>query len=265
VNSKRNLTAEYLQQRRLTARNLQDFELCPQKYLLSLSVAPAKARQFIGGPAALQSAVRGALIDCYRRDGPQQLSQQNLLDLFEQHWQGALCVDSLEERQLHGRGIRLLTNYHQAHHQKPNQTIAVDLRLTSEIAGHDFVAVADRVDRDESGVITLLRYKTSTSPPGPGSLGKDISAGLLLLLGSQHYASEQCQTAIYALRPQRLIIADIDPNQRQQLRERIVALAEEVHSAQDFPTQKGQYCRWCRSRAQCPAWASAHYQRGESK
>jgi len=265
VNNNHNLTGEYLHKRRLTARNLRDFELCPQKYLLSLSVAPAEARQFIGGPAALQSAVRGTLIHCYRQGGPQQVSQQNLLDLFEQHWEGELCADSLEQRQLHSRGIRLLTEYYQAHRQAPNQTIAVDLRLTGELAGHDFVAVADRVDRDESDVITLLRYKTSASPPGPGALAKDISAGLLLLLGKQHYPSKQCQTAIYALRPQRLIVADIDPEQRQQLREQITTLADEVHSAKQFPTQTGQHCRWCRSRAQCPAWASAHYQRGETK
>jgi len=265
VNNKRDLTAEYLQQRPLTARNLRDFELCPQKYLLSLSVAPAEARQFIGGPAALQGAVRGALIDCYRRGGPQEISRQSLLDLFEQHWEGELCADSLEEGQLHSRGIRLLTDYYQAHRQAPNQTIAEDLRLTGEIAGHNFVAVADRVDRDESGMITLLRYKTSASPPGAGALAKDISVGLLLLLGAHYYQPQPCQTAIYALRPQRLTVADIGPDQRQRLRKQIIALADEVHAAQDFPQKKGQHCRWCRSRAQCPAWASAHYQRGESK
>ena len=265
MNNKRDLTAEHLQQRRLTSRNLLDFELCPQKYLLSLSVSPTEGRQFIGGPAALQWAMRGALIDCYQSGGPQQISRQALLDLFEQHWQGELCADSLEESQLHSRARNMLTDYYLTHHEAVNQTIAAGLRLTGEIAGHDFVAVAARVDRDESGVITLLRYNTSASAPGPGTLGKDISAGLLLLLGSQHYTSEQCQTAIYALRPQRLTIADIDADQRQRLREQIATLADEVHSAQDFPTQKGQHCRWCRSRAQCPAWASAHYRRGESK
>ena len=265
MNNKQDLTPEYLHKRRLTAGNLRDFDLCPQKYLLSLSTSPAEVRQFIGGPAALRGAVRAALIDCYQRGGPQQMSQQNLLDLFDEHWEGGLCADSLEEKQLHRRGIRLLTDYYQAYHQAPNQTIAVDLRLTEEIGSHDFVAVADRVDRDESGVLTLLRYKTTTSPPGPGTLSKDLSAGLLLLLGADHYQPQPCQTAIYALRPQRLIIADIDTDQRQRLREQIIALAEQVHSAQDFPTQKGQHCRWCRSRAQCPAWASAHYQRGENK
>ncbi len=265
MNNRLHLTAKHPQQRPLTARNLQDFQLCPQKYLLSLSVAPSQARKFIGGPAALQEVIRRALIDCYQQGGPQQISQQRLLDFFAEHWQGELCADSLEESQLHRRGIRMLTDYYQKHHNSPNQTIAVDLRLTGEIAGHNFVAVADRVDRDDDGIITLLRYKTSASPPGPAALAQDLSAGLLLLLGSQYYAPAQCQTAIYALRRQRLIIADIDAGQRQWLREQIVALADEVHSAQDFPTRKGQHCRWCRSRAQCPAWASAHYQRGESK
>ena len=265
MNNKHDLTAEYLQQRRLTARNLRDYELCPQKYLLSLSITPTEVRQFIGGPAALRAAVRAALVDCYQHGGPQEISQPGLLDFFEQHWEGKLCADSLEESQLHSRGVRMLTDYYQTHHEAASQTIAVDLRLTGEIAGHDFVAVADRINRDDSGIVTLLRYQTSASPPGPGALAKDISAGLLLLLGSQHYASEQCQTAIYALRRQRLIIADIDADQRHRLREKITNLAAQVHSAQDFPPQEDQHCRWCRSRTQCPAWASAHYRRGESK
>ncbi len=262
MSDKRDTTPEYLRGRRLTARNLEDFRLCPQKYLLSLSIRPADTRKFIGGPAVLHRATRAALVECYRNGGPQELALATLLESFEENWEGRLCADSLEESQLHARGIEMLTHYYQAHHDQPNQTIAVGLRLSGEIEGHEFVAVADRVDQDESGLITLLRYKSGSSPPGAKTLAKDISAGLLLLLGSMHYAPQQCQSAIYALRRGRLTVADIDEVQRTRLRQQVVALAAQAHCAQEFPTNQGQHCRWCRSRADCPAWVSAHYQRG---
>ncbi len=264
MNPKAGETPDKLQ-RRLTARNLADFRLCPQKYLLSVLVTPTDTRKFIGGPAVLHRAMRQALVNCYQRGGPQEVPVETLLELFEQNWEGNLCADSLEETLLHARGIETLTAYYQAHHDQANQTIAVDLPLNDTIEGHEFVAVADRVDRDESGLITLLRYKSGSSLPGPGALGKDVSAGLLLLLGTRHYAPQPCQTAIYALRRSRLTTADIDEAQLERLRQQIVTLASELRSAEEFPVRKGQHCRWCRSRAQCPAWASAHYQRGGNR
>ncbi len=265
MNNQYDIAPEKLQRRQLTARNLEDFRLCPHKYLLSLLLTPADSRKFLGGPAALQRATRAALVECYRDGGPQQVPLDSLLELFEQDWEGRLCSDSLEEAQLHARGVDVLTAYHHAHHDQPNQTIAVALRLAGEIEGFSFVAVADRVDRDESGLITLLRYRSASKTPGPGALGKDISAGLLLLLGTMHYAPQPCQSAIYALRRGRLTVAEIDEAQLARVREQIIETATELKSAQDFPAHKGQHCRWCRSRANCPAWASAHYRRGGSQ
>ena len=262
MNTSADSNPDKLRRRRLTARNLADFRLCPQKYLLSVLVTPTDTRKFIGGPAVLHQATRQALVECYQRGGPQEVAVEALLESYEQNWEGNLCADSLEETLLHARGIKMLTAYYHAHHDQPNQTIAVGLRLGDKIEGHEFVAVADRVDRDESGLITLLRYKSGSSPPGPGALAKDISAGLLLLLGSMHYAPQLCQTAVYALRRGRLTIADIDEAQLDRLRQQIVTLAGELRSAEEFPARTGEHCRWCRSRAQCPAWQSAHYQRG---
>jgi hypothetical protein len=262
VNVGREITPEYLQRRRLTARNLADFRLCPQKYLLSLAVSPEQTRKFIGGPAAVQWATRAALVECYDRGGPQQVPVEDLLQMFEDNWDGNLCADSLEETQLHSRAVQMLAAYYETHHDKPNRALASGLRLTGNVEGHDFVAVADRVDEDETGLITLLRYKSGSSPPGPGSLAGDISAGLLLVLGTAHYAPQPCRTAVYALQPGRLIVADTDDDRLTGLRSQIARLAHRVHTVDDFPTNTGTHCRWCRSRADCPAWADAHYRRG---
>ena len=247
-------------QRPLTARNLQDFVLCPQKYLLSFFTSQAESRRFIGGPAALHRALRSALVQTYKLGGPTQIIESTLLTLFEDNWEGELCADSLQEERLHTEGLEMLRAYYQVHQDKPNQAIASDLRLEGQIDGYDFVAVADRVDQAEDGAITLLRYKSTRRPPGPAELAQDMSAGLLLLLGRAHFAANECRVAVYALRPGRLVIAPIDESQRRCLRERIISLAQRIRQTRQFPTNKGSHCRWCRSRAECPAWRDAHYQ-----
>ena len=249
-----------ISQRRLTARNLADFVLCPQRCLLSFFTTRAQERRFIGGPAALHRALRSTLVETYRSGGPPQVSEAALLPLFEPSWEGELCADSLEEERLHSEGVAMLQAYHQMHKDEPNQAIASDLRLTGELDGYSFVAVADRVDRADDGTVTLLRYNSSRRPPSPGQLAEDLSAGLLLLLGQTHFRDSVCRTAVYALRPGRLVVAAIGCSQLATLRDRLVNIAEAVRGAQQFPTDVGRHCRWCRSRAQCPAWAEAHYQ-----
>ncbi len=252
-------------QRPLTARNLQDFILCPQKYLLSFFTSQAESRRFIGGPAALHRALRSALVQTYQLGGPTQIPESTLLTLFEDNWEGELCADSLQEERLHAEGREMLRAYYQSHQDKANPAIATDLRLEGEIGGYDFVAVADRVDQAEDGTITLLRYKSTRRPPGPAELAQDISAGLLLLLGETHFAPSECQVAIYALRPGRLTVAPIDEPQHRSVRERIISLARRVRQTRQFPTNKGSHCRWCRSQAQCPVWRDAHYRPEEER
>lgn len=238
--------------RPLTARNLEDFALCPQKFLLSFFVSPAQSDRFRGGPAALQRAARAALLACYREGGPAQVPVERLLEAFEAHWDGSLCADSLEEEQLHRQGQEMLRRYHEQHAAAPTRVLAVDQRLEAEIGGHRFVAVADRVDDLGQGTL-LLRYRTTRDMPGPKALAKDLSTALLLLVGEAAY-QRPAQAAIYALRAGRLVVAEISPAQKRAWEEEIVARAAQVRAARDYPTNVGQHCRVCRCRPLCPAW-----------
>jgi len=247
--------------RPLTARNLDDYALCPQKFLLSFFVSPTASDRFRGGPAALQRAARSALIACYREGGPSQVPVARLLEAFEAHWDGSLCADSLEEEQLHRQGLEMLRRYHQQHAGAPVRVLAVDQRLEAEIGGHRFVAVADRVDDAEEAVL-LLRYRTTRQTPGPKALGKDLSIALLLLVGEAAYG-RPAQAAIYALRPGRLVRAEISPTRKRAWEEDLVARAAQVRAARDYPTNVGRHCRVCRCRPLCPAWHSPKPEAGE--
>jgi hypothetical protein len=274
--------------RPLTARNLGDFALCPQKFLLSFFVSRQASERFLGGAAAVHEALRAALVEGYREGGLPlgrglAVSAERLLELFERHWEGRLCADSLEEEQLHRQGREMLRRYQAAHAGETARTVALDLRMEADLGAHRFVAVVDRateggggswiVDRgsrgephppaplplqgrgeaEDGGALTLLRYKTTRQVAGPGQLGKDLSMALLLLVGEAHFG-RAAQAAIYGLRAERLVVAEISAVQREAWREQLDRQATAIRRARDYPTVVGHHCSVCRCRSLCPAW-----------
>jgi len=250
--------------RPLTARNLDDYALCPRKYLLSFFEPRGGLQRFLGGPAALGRALRQTLIEYHRRGGAQAVCKDELLAIFEDNWDPKLCADSLEEEQLHADGVAMLAAYHSHESNesgwKPDlptgetDVADVDLRMEVAIGGERFVAVADRVDELSDGGLRLVRFTSSRQPPSPGELAKDTSALLLLLVANHHFAGREVQVAYYALRPGRLIAPDITREALKQFQKRILRRAAIMRRDTEFEPRKGKQCRWCRSRSQCPIW-----------
>ena len=199
--------------------------------------------------------MRAALLEGYREGGPGAVGAARLVELFEQHWEGRLCADSLEEEQLHRQGQEMLRKFTAAHEAETARTVALDLRMEADLGPHRFVAVADRVveEPEEAAPLTLLRYKTTRQIPGPGPLGKDLSLALLLLVGEAHF-SREAQAALYAVRAGRLVVAEISAAQREVWREQLTVQATAIRRAHDYPTVVGRHCSVCRCRSLCPAW-----------
>jgi hypothetical protein len=242
--------------RALTARNLGDFALCPQKFLLSFFVSRQAGERFLGGAAALHAGVRAALIEGYREGGPGPVGAERLEELFEQHWEGRLCADSLEEEQLHRQGREMLAKFWAAPAGATGRTVGLDLRMEAGLGAHRFVAVADRVVEEEGAPLTLLRYKTARQTPGPGPLGRDLSLAVLLLVGEAHWERE-ARVGICAVRAGRLVLAEIGATQREAWREQLATQATAIRRAREYPTVVGRHCSVCRCRGICPAWHPA--------
>lgn len=238
----------------VTARLLDDFALCPRKFLLSFFTTREQEHRFRGGPAALHQAVRQALVEWYNLGGPGQATLQNLLDAFESNWQGNLCTDSLEEEQLHEAGLLMLTEYYVDHEHDRVPIIGTDLRITGNIGDQAFVATADVVLGSEE-CRDLYRFATSRHPLTGGELAKDVSAQVLWLLAHDTYAGESdVRIWYYALRSRRGYQADLDDDTAAHVRHELASRVARILRERDFEPQKGKHCRWCRSRSRCPAW-----------
>lgn len=235
----------------LTARMLDDFATCPRKFLLSFFVTREAERHFRGGTAALHQALRQALVDLYNAGGPARSAAGDLLAAFETHWEGGLCADALEEEQLHAQGLRMLQDYHADHAAEAVEVLGTDQRLLGEIGGQTFVAVADLVLAVQQQH-RYVRLTSSRRPPGPAELTANISAQLLWVLVQGQ--SPGAQVLYYSLRQRKAQEVVLDDQQAEQARQEISSRVARVHREADFAPRKGQYCRWCRSRARCPAW-----------
>jgi CRISPR/Cas system-associated exonuclease Cas4 (RecB family) len=236
----------------LTARMLDDFATCPRKFLLSFFATRKEERHFRGGPAALHRAVRQALVATYKLGGPGEVALEDLLGTFEQHWEGSLCADAVEEEQLHEQGLQMLRDYYEAHRTDEAEIVATDLRLTGRVGDQEFVAVADVVRSPGPERVEVYRFVTSRRPLGEAELAADISAQLLWLLAREHFAAPR--VLYYALRQNRAREVVLSPDEEEYLRRDLASRAARIRREREFSPRQGRYCRWCRSRAKCPVW-----------
>lgn len=247
------LPPEFRQQP-LTARLLDDFSLCPRKFLLSFFVTEQDDRRLRGGPAMLHQAVRQALLALYQLGGPAERPLEELRARFEQHWDGRRCVDALEERQLHRAGHEMLERYHAAHVSDARRLVAHDLRLTGTAGGQQLVAVADLVLQGQVANPDVIRFVTARRPLSEAELAQDLSAQVLWLLAQEHFHDHSPRVWYHALRQGRSREVVLDQAQATRLREDLAARVGRIHREEEFAPRKGPYCRWCRSRAGCPLW-----------
>ena len=242
-----------LPERPLTARNLADWRECPQKFLLSYFVSRAESRRFIGGPAALHQALREALVECYRLGGPDRLPLDQLLAGFEAAWDGSLCADSLEEEQLHGRGVEMLESYHAKHQRDQPEMMQADLRMQVELGVHEFVAVADVILREADGGINALRWLSTRRPPSAEEMMVSLSWGLLFIATQHKFADQDVSVTMYSLRRDSGHRVRFEEDEAARIERRATRIADRIRVATEFPTVTGKHCRWCRSRGRCPA------------
>jgi len=242
--------------RALTARQLSDFAECPHKFLLSHFVDRQATRRFLGGPAVLHHALRGAITELYREGMSPEGAERSLQELFEGLWEGDLCADTMEEESLRRQGLQILSDF-AADWVVDNPTaLHADLSLDGEVDSVKFAAVADLVFRpeNEGGPLRVIRAISSRRPPTRAELAQDISAGLLLLLAGEHFAPQVVEVSYYCLRPRKLRGVDMTTEQLDYLRRDLVSRVARIRRERRFAPRKGKYCRWCRARGWCEIW-----------
>lgn len=243
-----------LPERPFTARNLADYQQCPQKFLLSWFVPREETRRFLGGPAILHQAVRQALVDCHRLGGPTEVACDRLEAVFEDAWDGSACADSLEEERLHMQGLKMLRDYHESAVGRSAELLEVDLRMEVEFGGHSFVSVADAVMREPDGGVNAIRWLSTRKPPSVNDICESTGWGLFYACVRETFPDDDdLSVTMYSLRRGSGHRVRFSEQELEALVRRATRLADRIRVATEFPCVTGMHCRWCRSRSRCPA------------
>jgi hypothetical protein len=242
--------------RPLTAREVEDFALCPRRFLLSQFVSREETRRFLGGPAVMHNALRGSIVRLYREGNPQENAEAKLLESFDDLWEGELCADSVEEERLAAQGRRILSEFAAEFVAERPAALAADMSLTGELRGVSMVAVADLVfaPAGEGQPVLVVRLNSRGRPPGRGELSKELSAGVLLLLAGQHFAPEEVKVGYYCLRPGKLVEVSMSDDEMAHLQHVVSSRVKRMRRETEFAPRKGKHCRWCRVRSRCEIW-----------
>jgi len=244
-----------LPDRPFTARNLADYHQCPQRFLLSWFVPREELRKFVGGPLALQGAVRQALVGCYRLGGPAEVAPDRLVILFDETWDGSVCSDSLEEERLHSLGMKLLREYHATIAGQPQEVLEVDPRLEVECGGHRFTAAADLILREPDGGVNALRWLSTRTPPSAAEIFDSTGWGLLFACLRERYPDEDVSVTMVSLRRGGGHRVRFTEDELEALLRRATRVADRIRVATQFPARPGSHCRLCVARGRCPALA----------
>jgi hypothetical protein len=237
-----------------TAGNLNDYNLCPRKLVLSLFSASGQ-RRALGASQALQGAVRAAIVTAEQQGGVQEWSLEKLRDEFRRRFDKAACADSLEEEQTERLALNMIARFQAEQRERTVQVVAVDERFEAQFEDLRFAAVADRVERDPDGQVAVARFDMTAKPPGPERLQREFSMGLLIAVAAETLG-EPPTGRLYALRPGKVYEVSLDEAQLGAIRRNAIILARLIRADGGFEARVGDQCRWCRVRGSCSAWQS---------
>ncbi|MFO8080214.1 MAG: PD-(D/E)XK nuclease family protein [Armatimonadota bacterium] len=242
-----------LPERPFTARNLADYQQCPQKFLLSWFVPREETRRFLGGPASLHQALREALVDCHRLGGPRETTPERIEAVFDDAWDGSACADSLEEERLHAQGLKMLREFHAGRVGGSAEIVEVDLRMEAGLGDHRFVSVADVVLREADGGVNAVRWLSTRKPPSVNDIYDSTGWGIFFACVQEHFPDEDVSVTMYSLRRCSGHRVRFSDDELAGLVRRATRLADRIRVATEFPCVTGMHCRWCRARSRCPA------------
>lgn len=241
---------------------IEAYETCPKKYefayLIKAPKAPAGIEAFVGNRVheALEW-LYGEVKSCRVPD------VEELVARYEQLWADSWTDDVRIARE--GRspedyraiGKKAVSAYHARYAPfDADTTVGLEARICLSLdEDHDIVGYVDRIARISEGVWEIHDYKTSAMPATQQKADADRQLALYEIALREMYPEVREVTLVW-----HYVATDMEvrssrtPQQRDELRKRILDKIREIEAQSAFPARTSSLCDWCDFKALCPAW-----------
>ncbi len=182
---------------------------------------------------------------------PPSPSLEELLQFFEQSWLSSGYKSAKEEARYRAYGRELLNEFWKIHHADFRMPIAVERLFHIDIDGVKLRGYIDRIDKLDSGRLSIVDYKTNKELFTVESLEENLQLTLYQLAAEQVWQLPVERLTLYHFRSN--TACSCGPRNKTQLSEarRLVLEVAEGIAQQKFPAIENSFCP-CDFPEHCP-------------
>jgi len=178
-------------------------------------------------------------------------SLDELLQFYEKSWLGEGYESAKEEARYRAYGREILTRFWQIHTANFKMPFAVEKNFRIDIDGVKLVGYIDRVDKLDSGRLSIVDYKTNQEPFTTADLAQDLQLTLYQLAAEQMWQLPVERLTLYHFRSNTpFSCAARNEARLEEARHLVLTVAENI-AGQRFPASENQYCP-CDFAEHCP-------------
>ena len=241
---------------KLTPNMADALQTCPFSFQEKFLTKAVREPTFRSTPASrMGQNVHAALDIFYRRGGCLNLSEMDLLDLFNQKWDSDGFSSIEEELTYKQEASRLLRNYYASSVHEPScqlrTTETFHTTATAVTLGQHKVTLRGRFDRLDlygDGTLEVIDYKTGNAGaglPGQEEFAARLSNLIYFRLAKDLFPeAREITVSHYYLRSQRKISVRYTSEVIQVARTELEILLDELEVGV-APTLVNQNCAWC--------------------
>jgi putative RecB family exonuclease len=187
----------------------------------------------------------------FRVKVPPPPSLDELLDFYETNWLSEGYESAEEEAKYRAYGREILAKFWQIHHASFRMPLAIERLFYVDIEGIKLRGYIDRVDKLESGGLSIVDYKTNQGLFTREDLEKDLQLTLYQLAVQEIWQLPVERLTLYHLRSN--TPCSCEPRLEPQLaaaRQLVLEVADSITRG-EFPALENQYCP-CDFPEHCP-------------
>ncbi len=179
-----------------------------------------------------------------------------LLQFYDKNWLSGGYESAEEEANYKAYGREILSKFCEIHSADFRMPVAVERRFYIDIEGVKLRGYIDRIDKLDSGGLSVVDYKTNQELFSQDDLENDLQLTLYQLATEQTWFLPVGRLTLYHLRSN--TPCSCRPRNKKQLNEarRLVLEVAENIAGQRFPATENQYCP-CDFPEHCPYYKQA--------
>ena len=178
-------------------------------------------------------------------------SLEELLEFYERNWLDVGYESAEEEAKYKTYGKEILSKFWEIHTTDFRMPVAVERRFYIDIDGVKLTGYIDRIDKLDSGGLSIIDYKTNKELFTTDDLDKDLQLTLYQLAAEQTWHLPVDRLTLYHFRSNTPFSCQSRHKaQLEQARQLVLKIADDI-AEERFPATENQYCP-CDFPEHCP-------------